>query len=819
MSTCPRVLPSVDFSNLRSMAIAHLITAHLLIDLLAYQQEVIFCHASVLTPFVLSNACCQNKGHNQCCLDRRCTSGEKPKDSESETAPEPSRKQAASEAKQSGKVKSTRRRDEGIQAEEDEDSLMADAQEPSRKMLQCPVWQLQCESDKEELPEYQVYEEVVDNDNDDDLAALRDEDSGALSAVLAEETDEDDDDKLPSPSDPRLMQIHSSGRSSTSSGHFSVPSSSNADTDSDDDPETKAMFSSLQHAQETVPVPHKKSAKPAAAAPVKSTTQASKTSHPSAPSCSKREVACDQEWPTWNKSTTVTMQPKAHQSAPQVKLEEVAHPVPSLQPVKIKKEVTRDTTVIAAHDIIKIDDDDEEPQAYDADICIIVTDRKVGLKNQNTHVAKVGQLGIDYYLGFYVFIHSFPDGIQKTAFSRDALLNAAHALNHADIIAMLSNPTNTDYIDLFSTLLHRVCSSTNCKERVKFLMEAIGYIYPLCVGNDIPDIEKVYTTPGITSALRHFFKGSPSLVDKYSELFTTGPSSKKQVPQSMVALGGMAISIYHSLLPFLTDKWQEIYKMHILVLEQIREKSLQRYQALLGDLFMSLFLFWDRREPGKSIQLVLVRGNDARIKWEELFPIDVYFPDGFFRMYLLFSDFKDRQEEVRFIDRMEDLSLSVFVWPPAQQSLFYRKKLQLAGHLDTICKASHSYKLSANLHSGRSSAIYGVYYVSFMEKQNGEVGFDYFMNEVELGGNGVCLFSAYSQAAEMVMDELFGAILACYRNCLEVLVPQPVVHVKALAAPQPYPSPPEPKTKRARKPHSCGNCGKVGHDMRICPLV
>ncbi|KAJ7284758.1 hypothetical protein C8J57DRAFT_1497643 [Mycena rebaudengoi] len=314
--------------------------------------------------------------------------GKKLKDSESEMAPEPSRKRA--DLKLSS-----------IQAEEDEDSLRANAQEDAPMLLGSNKTILfgnyDAESDKEELPGYQVYEEVVDDNNDDNLAALGDEDSRALSAVLAEETDQDNDDKLPSPFDPRFMQIHSSGRSSTSSGHFSVPGSSNADTDSDDDPETKAMFSSLQHAQETVPVPHKKSAKPAvsasvpvpskktatrvaspheplkASAPVKSTTQASKTSHPSAPSRSKWEVAsADME-----QVDTVTMQPKARQSAPQVKLEEVAHPVPSPRPVKIKKEVTRDTTIIAAHDIIKIDDDDEEPQAYDADIRIIVMVRQL----------------------------------------------------------------------------------------------------------------------------------------------------------------------------------------------------------------------------------------------------------------------------------------------------------------------------------------------------------------------------------------------------------------------------------------------------------
>lgn len=58
--------------------------------------------------------------------------------------------------------------------------------------------------------------------------------------------------------------------------------------------------------------------------------------------------------------------------------------------------------------------------------------------------------------------------------------------------------------------------------------------------------------------------------------------------------------------------------------------------------------------------------------------------------------------------------------------------------------------------------------VSFMRKGNGEAGFDYFVNEIELGGNGVCMFSAYSNAAEMVMDELFGVILARHENRLAV---------------------------------------------------
>ena len=44
--------------------------------------------------------------------------------------------------------------------------------------------------------------------------------------------------------------------------------------------------------------------------------------------------------------------------------------------------------------------------------------------------------------------------------------------------------------------------------------------------------------------------------------------------------------------------------------------------------------------------------------------------------------------------------------------------------------------------------------VGFMPKANGAPGFDYFVNEVELGGSGVCMFSQNCVAGDRVADEL-----------------------------------------------------------------
>ncbi|KAJ7026435.1 hypothetical protein C8F04DRAFT_1190499 [Mycena alexandri] len=89
--------------------------------------------------------------------------------------------------------------------------------------------------------------------------------------------------------------------------------------------------------------------------------------------------------------------------------------------------------------------------------------------------------------------------------------------------------------------------------------------------------------------------------------------------------------------------------------------------------------------------------------------------------------------------------------------------------------------------------------VSFMKKENGEDGFDYFVNEVEIGCD-VNLFSPQSDFAEAVMDEILNAIVARYTKGLQVQAPAPSQPL----SPPPSPPPPAKRMKLSapRKPRT-----------------
>lgn len=58
------------------------------------------------------------------------------------------------------------------------------------------------------------------------------------------------------------------------------------------------------------------------------------------------------------------------------------------------------------------------------------------------------------------------------------------------------------------------------------------------------DTTMPYMAAGIRSTLLlAFFKGSPSVADKYSELFEPNKDGRKELPASMAALGGTAVCL------------------------------------------------------------------------------------------------------------------------------------------------------------------------------------------------------------------------------------------------------------------------------------
>ncbi|KAJ7937678.1 hypothetical protein B0H13DRAFT_2302503 [Mycena leptocephala] len=210
------------------------------------------------------------------------------------------------------------------------------------------------------------------------------------------------------------------------------------------------------------------------------------------------------------------------------------------EPIIRRKQIKQEHQ--SSPDLIIISDDDDDP---------------VTLKQQHHRVEKTAQLAVDFYLGYYLFKLSFPGTEEKNAFARDALFNAAYTLGLADIMEKIR--TDTAYCDLLAPLLHgRVITANyslhgNTEGRVAFLITGMRYIYPLSPGpvdprtgkrgDDVVDTTLPYMTAGIRSTLLHaFFKGSPSVASKYSQLFEINKQTgRKEVPAAMVALGGTAV--------------------------------------------------------------------------------------------------------------------------------------------------------------------------------------------------------------------------------------------------------------------------------------
>ncbi|KAJ7856527.1 hypothetical protein B0H14DRAFT_3642581 [Mycena olivaceomarginata] len=130
------------------------------------------------------------------------------------------------------------------------------------------------------------------------------------------------------------------------------------------------------------------------------------------------------------------------------------------------------------------------------------------------------------------------------------------------------------------------------------------YIYPLSPGpvdprtgkrgDDVVDTTLPYMTAGIRSTLLHaFFKGSPSVASKYSQLFEINKQTgRKEVPAAMVALGGTAVHSWlneyrtgrHVQSKFEGNSVQEIYDTQILLLNTLRTKQ----STVLADLYDAL---------------------------------------------------------------------------------------------------------------------------------------------------------------------------------------------------------------------------------------
>ncbi|KAJ7312315.1 hypothetical protein DFH08DRAFT_1044818 [Mycena albidolilacea] len=435
-----------------------------------------------------------------------------------------------------------------------------------------------------------------------------------LSRTFAQEARWQNDDGLDADLNDNLGHERPSSRASMSSGYMSVPASEPAADSDESDAEASATFAALSEAAQRVPFAEQRKKK-----------SAENTASVDEPCClpprkerGKRDTARDNEKPRFI-DTAMSTKPQGsgklrnNSSAPKVKQEPV-------EPTVRRQHVGKERQ--SSPDIISISDsDDDGIQVVDSSSIEIVfrpEDGKVTLKMQHSRVERTVQLGIDFYLGYYLFKITFPGTEQKNIFAKDALLNSAFKLRLFDVMERIK--TDTTYRNLLTPLLHGRASSFrlkaknasdatvmanyalqgNAEVRTGFLITGMRYIYPSSPGpvdprtgkrgDDVVDTTMPYMAAGIRSTLLlAFFKGSPSVADKYSELFETNKDGRKELPASMAALGGTAVHSslnehrtgHHVQSKFEGNAVQEIYDTHILLLDTLRAKG----STVLADLY------------------------------------------------------------------------------------------------------------------------------------------------------------------------------------------------------------------------------------------
>ncbi|KAJ7810912.1 hypothetical protein B0H14DRAFT_3151027 [Mycena olivaceomarginata] len=458
------------------------------------------------------------------------------------------------------------------------------------------------------------------NDEEHDDFEVEDEEdlqhvpTDVLSRTFAQEQARwQNDDGLDADLNDNLGHERPSSRASMSSGYMSVPASEPAADSDESDAEASATFAALSKAAQRVPLAEQRKKK-----------SAENTASVDEPSClpprkerGKRDTARDNEKPRFI-DTAMSTKPQGsgksrnNSPAPKVKQEPVE---PTVRRQYVGKERQ------SSPDIINISDsDDDGIQVVDSSSIEIVfrpEDGKVTLKMQHSRVERTVQLGIDFYLGYYLFKIAFPGTERSLKFRLYTPALGCHGKDQTDIT----------YRNLLTPLLHGRASSFrlkaknasdatvmanyalqgNAEARTGFLITGMRYIpvvtwgrrLPVQLpvdprtgkrGDDVVDTTMPYMAAGIRSTLLlAFFKGSPSVADKYSELFETNKDGRKELPASMAALGGTAVHSslnehrtgHHVQSKFEGNAVQEIYDTHILLLDTLRAKG----STVLADLY------------------------------------------------------------------------------------------------------------------------------------------------------------------------------------------------------------------------------------------
>ncbi|KAJ7656565.1 hypothetical protein B0H17DRAFT_1146168 [Mycena rosella] len=257
----------------------------------------------------------------------------------------------------------------------------------------------------------------------------------------------------------------------------------------------------------------------------------------------------------------------------------------------------------------------------------------VGLKDEHPPVTRTAQLGIEYYLGLHLIKGAYPDLQNKTEYGADALHRAARDLAYPAIRARLLNDQN--YRDALVTVLsgristfHGAVKTTagsiifrhygvqqDCADLVARLLARQSYIYPhkpdkidlrtnaIIPGK--PDAKKSYEHEGIPAVASTFFKGNNPIAERITAMFVKNDAGNFEATTPMVAIScavtlvlqpSSKVNLFYCQLHSVIDdhssgehkptnfdggRMQDIYELHIMLLEKLKAKHLQQYRATM----------------------------------------------------------------------------------------------------------------------------------------------------------------------------------------------------------------------------------------------
>ncbi|KAJ7148947.1 hypothetical protein C8R43DRAFT_952190 [Mycena crocata] len=266
----------------------------------------------------------------------------------------------------------------------------------------------------------------------------------------------------------------------------------------------------------------------------------------------------------------------------------------------------------------------------------------VGIKDQCRNVERVFSLGIDYNLGFYLITCAYPGLSQRSTFSGDALTRAATDLGLQNIkTRLLLTGRVSTFCGKAKTTAAAVLYGAyqvqhDCAGRVARLTSHQAFIYPHkpdvsnqskggTVAHPLPDYKKPYRHEGVAAVMNAFFKGNNSISERVEAMFVRNAAGNLEATQAMVALLCAAIhntledwsSGEHKPTNFDGNRVQDVYNVHILLLEKMKKENPDKYRSLMEDLFTKVSCGSSFTKGSKAATSLLAKEALAMIDFTE----------------------------------------------------------------------------------------------------------------------------------------------------------------------------------------------------------